>query len=74
MTSDHLLNLEGKKVKAVIDGQPVRGRLISIRDNFLTIETKPGQRISLNKYEISSIQEEQRPVSRNPRLTRLFWR
>jgi hypothetical protein len=28
MISNHLLNLEGKRVKAVVDGQPIRRRLL----------------------------------------------
>jgi hypothetical protein len=74
MNADPLLFLEGKRVKAVVDGQPIRGRLLSVRDGFLTIEQASGIRISLNKFEISSIAEEARPISRTPRLTRAFWR
>jgi hypothetical protein len=74
MNPDPIFALEGKKVKAVIDGQTIRGRLLSIRDGFLTIEQSGGARIALNKFEISSIAEESRPISRTPRLTRTFWR
>jgi len=69
------MELEGRRVICKVDGQQIRGRLISCRDGFLNLQedrTKP--RITLNKYEISSITEEQRPVSRSPKITRSFWR
>ncbi len=74
MTSDHLLNLEGHRVQVVIDGQKLKGRLISVRDDFITLQQDQGPRISINKFSITSIMEEARPISRTPRLTRAFWR
>lgn len=73
MILDPLLSLEGHRVVVSVDGQKIKGRLLSVRDGFLTIEQAGGVRISLNKFEISSIAEEPRPISRTPRLTRRFW-
>jgi hypothetical protein len=75
ISSDPFMELEGRRVICKVDGQLLRGRLISCRDSFLTLQedrTKP--RITLNKYEISSISEETRPVSRCPKITRMFWK
>jgi hypothetical protein len=44
-----------------MDGRKIRGRLISIRDGFLTIEPDHGRRIIINQYEISSIEESRKP-------------
>jgi hypothetical protein len=74
MNPDPFLNLEGRRVIVSVDGQRLKGRLISIRDGFVTLQQDQGPRISLNKFSITSIMEEARPVSRNPRLTRAFWR
>jgi len=71
---DPFLSLEGKRVVAMVDGQRIKGRLISVRDGFLTLQPDRGPRVSINKFAVSSIMEEQRPVSRTPRLTRTFWR
>jgi hypothetical protein len=73
--ADPFMELEGRRVICKVDGQQIRGRLISVRDGFLTLQedrTKP--RITLNKFEISSITEESRPVSRCPKITRMFWK
>lgn len=73
--SDPFMELEGRRVICKVDGQQIRGRLISVRDGFLTLqEDRSRPRITLNKYEISSITEEQRPISRSPKITRMFWR
>ena len=74
MRPDHLLSLEGRRVVANLDGLTLRGKLISIRDGFLTIEPDRGPRICLNKFELRSIQEEPRPVSHCRKVDRLFWR
>jgi len=71
---DHLLLLEGKRVVAILGGQKIRGRLISVRDGFLTIEPWNGPRICINQYELTSISEDVQRQSRTPRLTRTFWK
>lgn len=53
-----LLDLVGSRVRIAIDGRIVRGRLISCRDDFLTIEQRPGRRIYLNAFELSSIERD----------------
>lgn len=73
--SDPFMELEGRRVVCKVDGQQIRGRLISVRDGFLTLqEDRSRPRITLNKFEISSITEEQRPISRSPKITRMFWK
>jgi hypothetical protein len=73
--ADPFMELEGRRVICKVDGQQIRGRLISVRDGFITMqEDRNKPRITLNKYEISSISEEQRPVSRSPKITRMFWK
>ncbi|TFH54023.1 MAG: hypothetical protein E4G89_00600 [Methanothrix sp.] len=70
--ADPFMELEGRRVICKVDGQQIRGRLIYVRDGFITMQedrTKP--RITLNKYEISSITEESRPISRSPKM---FWK
>ncbi|MCK9570554.1 hypothetical protein M0R72_16520 [Candidatus Pacearchaeota archaeon] len=75
ISSDPFMELEGKRIVCKVDGQQIRGRLISVLDGFLTLqEDRSRPRITLNKYEISSINEEQRPISQSPKLTRMFWR
>lgn len=74
MTPDPILDLEGRRVVATIDGQKVRGRLISCRSDFLTIAPPRGPRMIINRFEISSIQEDARPASRCPKAARTFWR
>jgi hypothetical protein len=71
---DQFLALQGRRVDVSIGGQRIRGRLISVRDGFLTVDPDKGRRICLNKYEVSSISEEQRPVSRCPKITKMFWK
>lgn len=67
VAADPFMELEGRRVVCKVDGQQIRGRLISCRDGFLTLqEDRNKPRITLNKYEISSISEEQRPISRSP--------
>lgn len=73
--ADPFETLEGRRVICKVDGQPIRGRLISVRDGFLTLqEDQSRPRITLNKFEISSISEEQRPISRSPKITKMFWK
>jgi hypothetical protein len=74
MISDPCLNLEGRCVQVIVDGQKLKGRLISVRDGFITLQQDQGPRISINKFSITSIMEESRPISKTPRLTRTFWR
>ena len=71
---DPIMELEGRRVLAVVDGLQVRGRLISARSDFVTIEPDRGPRICLNRYEVSRIQEEPQRVSRSRKIDRLFWR
>jgi hypothetical protein len=71
---DQFLVLQGRRVDVHVAGQRIRGRLLSVRDGFLTVDPDRGPRISINKYEVSSISEEQRPVSRCPKITRMFWK
>jgi hypothetical protein len=73
--ADPFLALVGKRIIATVDGQRIRGRLISIRDGFATIqEDRSGPRTTVNKWSISMISEEQRPVSRSPKISRMFWK
>ncbi len=58
---DPFLRLQGRSVRVAVDGRKILGRLISIRDGFLTIEPDHGRRIVLNQYEISSIEESRKP-------------
>ncbi len=41
MTLDPLLSLEGKRVKAVVDGQPIRRRLLFERVGSALLATVP---------------------------------
>ena len=72
--ADPFLSLQGRRVDVLVAGQRIRGRLLSVRDGFLTVDPDKGPRISINKYEVSSISEETRPVSRCPKITRMFWK
>jgi hypothetical protein len=72
--ADPFLSLQGRRVDVLVAGQRIRGRLLSVRDGFLTVDPDRGPRISINKYEVSSISEEQRPISRSPKITRMFWK
>lgn len=71
---DPLLSLEGKRVNVTVDGMRLYGRLVSARGDFVTIEQDRGPRMSINRYEISTISEETRPISRSPKITRMFWK
>jgi len=71
---DPIIELEGRRVLAVVDGLQVRGRLVSVRSDFVTIEPDRGPRMHLNRYEVSRIQEEPQRVSRSRKIDRLFWR
>ena len=53
--ADPILDLLGKRVVVILDGVKIRGKLISARDGFLCIEPYNGPRVSINKWEISSI-------------------
>jgi hypothetical protein len=72
--ADPFLSLQGRRVDVLVAGQRIRGRLLSVRDGFLTVDPDRGPRISINKYEVSSISEEQRPISRCPKISRMFWK
>ena len=74
ISSDPFLSLQGRRVDVLVAGQRIRGRLLSVRDGFLTVDPDRGPRISINKYEVSSISEEQRPISRCPKITKMFWK
>jgi hypothetical protein len=50
ISSDPFMELEGKRIVCKVDGQQIRGRLISVRDGFLTLqEDRSRPRITLNK-------------------------
>lgn len=72
--ADPFFSLQGRRVVVNVDGQRIIGRLLSVRDGFLTIDPDRGPRISVNKFSVTSIRAEQRPVSRSPRLGRTFWK
>jgi hypothetical protein len=78
MTSgDPLLDLERKHViLRLTDGEVIRGRLVSVRGDFLTVavEGPRRRRVSVNKYSMRSIEEDLPKVSNNRRLTKAFWR
>ena len=74
ISSDPFLSLQGRRVDVLVAGQRIRGRLLSVRDGFLTVDPDRGPRISINKYEVSSISEETRPISRCPKMTKMFWK
>lgn len=70
ISSDPFFDLIGQRV----DGNVIKGRLLSCRDSFVTIDPDRGARFTVNKYAVTSIQAEQRPVSRCPKVTRMFWK
>ena len=63
---------EGKRVNVTVDGMKLYGRLVSARGDFVTIEQDRGPRMSINRYEISTINEEQRPISGSTRTPRIL--
>jgi hypothetical protein len=71
---DHFLALQGRRVDVLVAGQRIRGRLLSVRDGFLTVDPDRGPRVTFNKFEVTSISEEARPVSRSPKITKMFWK
>ena len=71
---DHFLALQGRRVDVLVAGQRIKGRLLSIRDGFLTVDPDRGPRVTFNKFEVTSITEESRPVSRCPKITKQFWK
>ena len=71
---DPFFDLQGRRVVVTLDGRQIRGRLLSCRDGFVTLDPDRGSRITVNKYSIGSIQEDAPRVSRSPRLDRAFWR
>lgn len=72
--ADPFISLQGRRVVVSVDGQRIIGRLLSVRDGFLTIDPDRGARVSINKFSVTSIQEEQRRESRCPKITRNFWK
>jgi hypothetical protein len=74
MVSDPFFDLQGQRVALNVDGQTIRGRLLSCRDSFVTIDPDRGARFTVNKYAVTSIQAEQRPISRSPRISKMFWK
>lgn len=74
LQAEPFCELEGRRVVCKVDGQSIRGRLLAVRDGFLTLAPDRGPRVILNKYEISSLSEEIRPASRCPKVTSMFWK
>jgi hypothetical protein len=72
--ADPFLSLQGRRVDVLVAGQRIRGRLLSVRDGFLTVDPDKGPRVTFNKFEVTSISEEARPVSRSPKITKMFWK
>ena len=72
--SDPILDMVGKRVVVILDGAKIRGKLISARDGFLCLEPHSSPRISVNKWEISSISLDAPRISRSPKISRLFWK
>jgi hypothetical protein len=71
---DPFLSLQGRRVDVLVAGQRIKGRLLSVRDGFLTVDPDRGPRVTFNKFEVTSISEETRPISRSPKITRMFWK
>lgn len=74
ISSDPFFDLIGQRVLIRVDGNVIKGRLLSCRDSFVTIDPDRGARFTVNKYAVTSIQAETRPISRSPKITRMFWR
>ena len=71
---DQFLTLQGRRVDVLVAGQRIRGRLLSVRDGFCTVDPDRGPRTTVNKWSICSISEETRPISRSPKITKMFWK
>ncbi len=71
---DPIMELEGRRVLAMVDGMQVRGRLVSCRAGFLTIQPDRGPRMHMNRYEVSWVQEDATKASHCRKVGRLFWR
>lgn len=52
---DPFVELLGQRVILSVDGQRIRGWLLSYRDDFVTLVPDRGPRVSFNRYEVSSI-------------------
>jgi hypothetical protein len=74
LARDPFFYLVGRRIIARVDGQAIKGRLLSVRDGFCTIDPDRGPRTTVNKWSISSISEEHRPISRSPKITKMFWK
>lgn len=78
--ADPLLDLERKNVTLVmVDGERIRGRLLSVRGDLLTIQSDypRRRRITISRYAMRSIEEEGPKISSSPsarRLSKVFWR
>jgi hypothetical protein len=71
---DPFFDLIGQRVAVNVDGITIKGRLLSCRDSFVTIDPDRGARFTVNKYAVTSIQAEQRPISRSPKISKMFWK
>ena len=58
--ADPLLKSARQGCCPFVDGQKIRGRLLSCRDRFLTLDPGKGARITPNKYAVASIQADSR--------------
>jgi hypothetical protein len=72
--SDPFFDLIGQRVLVRVDGNVIKGRLLSCRDSFVTIDPDRGARFTVNKYAVTSIQADSRPISRSPQITKMFWK
>lgn len=72
--ADPFIDLIGRRVDVNVSGQRIKGRLVSCRSGFLTIDPDKGRRITINRFEVSTIAEESRPASRCKKISRTFWR
>ncbi|MDD5703437.1 MAG: hypothetical protein PHU23_15490 [Dehalococcoidales bacterium] len=72
ISSDPFFDLIGQRVAVNVDGTVIKGRLLSCRDSFVTIDPDRGARFTVNKYAVTSIRAETRPISRCPKVTKTF--
>jgi len=79
MSSDPILDLEGSLVVAhMSDGEAIKGKLVSYRGGWLTIEAKypRPRRVVVNGFELRSIERWHRPrgTGADRRRSGLFWK
>jgi hypothetical protein len=72
--ADPFFDLIGQRVTLNVDGNVIKGRLLSCRDSFVTIDPDRGAWFTVNKYAVTSIQAETRHISWSPKITRMFWK